>query len=210
MKIKVCGMKHPQNIEALGNLPVNFMGLIFYPKSPRYAGELAPEELLLLLPDHIRKVGVFVNPEMDELIEIVKDYQLHYVQYHGQETPEFISEAKSALKGVKTIKAFNVSKADDFESTTQYSGIVDYFLFDTKTQQHGGSGLKFDWKILNAYQGETPFFLSGGITPEDVEAIKSLKHPKLFAVDINSKFELEPGLKDISKIENFTKEIIVL
>lgn len=210
MKIKVCGMKHPQNIEALGNLPVNFMGLIFYPKSARYAGNQDADELNILLPDHIRKVGVFVNPELDELIEIAVEYQLHYVQFHGNESVEFVRKAKQALKPIKTIKAFNVACAADFEATEAYSGEVDYFLFDTKTDQHGGSGLKFDWEILNAYQGETPFFLSGGISPEDVETIKTLKHPKLFAVDINSKFELEPGLKDISKIENFTKEIIIL
>lgn len=207
MKIKVCGMRHPQNIEALGNLPVNFMGLIFYPNSPRFAGDLLPEELLVLLPDHIRKVGVFVNADLDYLLETAEKYGFHYIQFHGNESVEFIRKVKSSLK-VKTIKAFNVAKAEDFEATEAYSGEVDYFLFDTKTDQHGGSGKKFDWEILKAYQGETPFFLSGGIASEDASALKSLNHPKLFAIDINSKFELEPGLKDISKIDHFTKQIL--
>lgn len=211
MRIKVCGMKYPQNIEALGILPVHFMGLIFYPKSPRYAGDLDSDELALLLPDHIRKVGVFVDADKDDILEKAERYQLHYIQFHGNESVGLIREVKSGMKQkIKTIKAFNVSSAEDFEKAKSYTSEVDYFLFDTKTDKHGGSGNKFDWSILDAYKGKTPFFLSGGISPEDVEAIKTIRHPKLFAIDINSRFEMEPGLKDINKIEKFTQEIIKL
>lgn len=207
MKVKVCGMKHSQNIEALGKLSVHFMGLIFYAKSPRFAGSLAEEELLRLLPEHIRKVGVFVNADVDEIETAARQYQLHYIQFHGSESLELIREVKSRLPRIKTIKAFNVAQVEDLDATFSYAGQVDYFLFDTKTEQHGGSGKKFDWAILQAYCGETPFFLSGGISLEDAEELRLLHHPKLFALDINSKFEMEPGLKDIQRIEKFIKQI---
>ncbi len=204
MKIKVCGMKNPQNIEALGKLPIDFMGMIFYPKSPRFVGDLHPNKLPL--SNEINRVGVFVNADMEELITYAEKYQLDYIQLHGNESVEYVKELKSRLDS-KIIKAFNVANAADFEAVKQYENEVDFVLFDTKTEQHGGSGKKFDWSILSFYRGEIPFFLSGGITLEDAEIIKQLNHPQLFAVDINSKFEVEPGLKNILQIENFIKNI---
>ncbi|WP_165040171.1 phosphoribosylanthranilate isomerase [Dysgonomonas sp. ZJ709] len=205
MKIKVCGMKDPQNIEALGKLPVDFMGLIFYPKSPRYINDLDPQ-VLNVLPKTIERVGVFVNEDIEVVSKQIAKYNLNKVQLHGQESAEYCSQCKS-LSDVEVIKAFNVSEEKDFEQTKEYETVCDYFLFDTKTKHHGGSGLKFDWSILEAYKGETPFLLSGGISVEDVENIKSLSLPKLYALDLNSKFETEPGIKDIPLIEKFIKEL---
>ncbi len=198
-------MKDPQNIEALGKLPVDFMGLIFYPKSPRYINDLDPQ-VLNVLPKTIERVGVFVNEDIEVVSKQIAKYNLNKVQLHGQESAEYCSQCKS-LSDVEVIKAFNVSEEKDFEQTKEYETVCDYFLFDTKTKHHGGSGLKFDWSILEAYKGETPFLLSGGISVEDVENIKSLSLPKLYALDLNSKFETEPGIKDIPLIEKFIKEL---
>ncbi len=198
-------MKDPKNIEALGKLPVDFMGLIFYPKSPRCINDLDPQ-VLNVLPKTIERVGIFVNEDIDIVLGRIAEYNLNKVQLHGQESAEYCSQCKSLSKA-EVIKAFNVSDEKDFEQTKEYETVCDYFLFDTKTKHHGGSGLKFDWSILKAYDGETPFFLSGGISINDVENIKTLSFPKLYALDLNSKFETEPGIKDIPLIEKFIKEL---
>lgn len=199
-------MKNPDNIEALSKLPIDFMGLIFYPKSPRYMGGLKPE-YLDVLPPSIARVGVFVNEDIDTLIKQVKTYKLNFVQLHGNESVNYCKEVKTRQNDLHIIKAFNVADAADFERTEDYKSVCDYFLFDTKTPQYGGSGQKFDWTILDAYKGETPFFLSGGITVDDVQAIKKIKHPSLYALDLNSKFELEPGIKNIELIQQFIKTL---
>ncbi|MDR1683194.1 MAG: phosphoribosylanthranilate isomerase [Candidatus Symbiothrix sp.] len=193
MKIKVCGMKYPDNILELSRLSIDFMGLIFYEKSSRCVGELSPEALHVL-PSSIQKAGVFVNASEAEVLEKVTKYDLQAVQLHGSESPEFCQSIKN--QNITIIKAFAVSETGDWQQTAEYEHHCDYFLFDTKTPKFGGSGQKFDWKILSSYTGETPFFLSGGIGLDDIQAIKRISHQRLYAIDLNSRFEIAPGLKD--------------
>ncbi len=205
MYIKVCGMKDPENIRSLTDLPIHFMGLIFYPRSPRYAGDREPL-MLRVLPDIIRKVGVFVNEAPDIVINHIDRFELNYVQLHGNESPEYIDLLRSK-KEVGIIKAFSISGKQDLKAVEMYGDGCDYFLFDTKTPGYGGSGLQFDWNILTEYNGNIPFFLSGGISVADAERIKEIDHPQLYALDLNSKFEISPGIKDISLINQFIKQI---
>jgi len=205
MKIKVCGMKYPGNISQIVALKPDFMGFIFYPKSPRYAEPL-DAEFLSTLPRSVLKIGVFVNEELDDILDVVKKYNLNGVQLHGSEPEDLCYTFKQA--GLLTLKAFSIAEASDFDITEEYEGTCDLYVFDTKTPQHGGSGKKFDWNILSAYQGNTPFLLSGGIGPDDAEAIKAIDHPMLRGIDLNSRFEIEPGRKDASLLESFLKEIV--
>jgi len=200
MKIKVCGMKYPENIKELVNLPIDMMGLIFYEKTKRYAGNLPANELRDV-PANIQKVGVFVNASEEDIFEKIKEYDLQIVQLHGDESPDFCREIKKT--GIKVIKSFSIEGIDDFEKLHLYEDTCDYFLFDTKTPLYGGSGNKFDWEILSSYNGQTPFILSGGIGLEDVESIKKLQNPKLYGIDLNSRFEISPGEKDIEKLRKF-------
>lgn len=202
MKIKVCGMKHPDNIEDLAALPIDFVGFIFYQKSPRYVEGL-DIKALKKVSEEINRVGVFVNETQEEVLCLIDKHKLTHVQLHGQESPEYCESLQCLSKDILIIKAFNVSESSDFENTEKYKSVCDYYLFDTKTSKYGGSGVKFDWNILDAYAGKVPFFLSGGITSDDVAEIKELSHPLLYALDLNSKFEIEPGLKDINKLKNF-------
>lgn len=203
MKIKVCGMKYPDNIKDLGTLPIDFMGMIFYPKSPRYVETLTLPELNIL-SKRIERVGVFVNAHMDFIMEMTNRYNLDLIQLHGNESPEFCKELNKTLP---IIKAFSIANSSDIEQTKAYESLWGYFLFDTKTPQYGGSGQKFDWSVLETYIGKTPFFLSGGISIDDVNEIKKIKHPQFYGIDLNSKFEKEAGLKDISLLKQFIKEI---
>ncbi|MDR0768700.1 MAG: phosphoribosylanthranilate isomerase [Dysgonamonadaceae bacterium] len=200
MKIKVCGMKYPNNIKELVGLPIDMMGLIFYEKSPRYAGNLSPCELRIV-PPHIQKVGVFVNASGEDIFTKIREYDLQIVQLHGDESPCFCRNIKN--QGIKIIKSFPIETNADFEQCNSYENAGDYFLFDTKTPAYGGSGKKFDWKILASYSGKTPFILSGGIAPEDVAAVLEIQHPKLYGIDLNSRFETVPGEKDIEKLRQF-------
>ena len=215
MKIKVCGMKYPQNISEIAALQPDYMGFIFYEKSPRYVLSDPNFQLSTLNFQLTKKVGVFVNAGIDYIMETITKYNFDFVQLHGTETVEFCKELS---KTVPVIKAFNISKVSDFEQTKLYGNVCNYFLFDTKTDLspnpspqergvYGGSGQKFDWDILNAYKGDTLFFLSGGISPDDTDRIKEIQHPKLHGVDLNSRFETEPGLKNIGLIELFIKQI---
>lgn len=201
MKIKVCGMKNPDNIEQLGKLPIDFIGFIFFAKSPRYAAGLDITDLSSL-PDSIKRVGVFVNEDFATITQLIQKYKLTHIQLHGQESTEFCLKCRQNEE-IKVIKAFNVSEETDLERTKEYVSVCDYFLFDTKTSQHGGSGIKFDWNILKAYQEKVPFFLSGGISESDAANICDLSLPGLYALDLNSKFEIEPGLKNINTLNNF-------
>ena len=198
MKLKVCGMKYPENIAELVKLPIDWMGLIFHEQSPRFVGDL-DAAFLQTIPSSIRLTGVFVNKSKEYILDKVEKYRLKTVQLHGSESPVLCKELKSS--GVEVIKAFQVENPDDLRECVFYETACDYFLFDTKTLQYGGSGKKFDWKILSAYSCETPFFLSGGIDLEDIETIKRLKMKQIHAIDINSKFEIAPGIKDINKIK---------
>lgn len=196
-------MKHPSNIRELIKLPVDFIGFIFYAESPRYIGSLNPDDLEFI-PSSVKRTGVFVNAQADYIKQQTEKYDLDIIQLHGSETAEFCEEL-NRIRPV--IKAINISSPGDFEDIEIYEKACDYFLFDTKTQQHGGSGKKFDWSVLEYYKGSKPFFLSGGISSEDVAAIKEIKHPQLYGIDLNSKFESEPGLKNIQLLEKFIKEI---
>jgi phosphoribosylanthranilate isomerase len=203
MKIKVCGMKEPENIRRLAKLSIDFMGLIFYPKSPRYAGNLLPDTLSVL-PDNIKKVGVFVNEQPEAVLAHIEKYKLDYVQLHGDES---IETCRAIRKRCPVIKAFSISEAVDLEKTADYQDVCDFVLFDTKTPQYGGSGKQFDWSILNAYKGQLPFFLSGGISADNVEEIQKIAHPLLYGIDLNSKFETSPGMKDTERLEGFISTI---
>lgn len=192
-------MKYQENINALGRLPIDLMGMIFYEKSPRYVDHSIERS-----NRNLKLVGVFVDAGTDFITEKTQEYGLDFIQLHGNESPGYC-KAFSQLKPV--IKAFSISDKSDFEKTMQYENICEYFLFDTKTPQYGGSGQKFDWQILNEYKANTPFLLSGGISADDAEAIKNIRHPLLAGVDLNSRFEIKPGEKDIELLEKFIKEL---
>ena len=198
MIVKVCGMRDAVNIRQLEALGIDWMGMIFWPKSKRHVS--TPP---VYLPQHVRKVGVFVDASLDAICQHVEDYQLDIIQLHGQESPETLK----ALKPLTLIKAFNIATPEDLQKTEPYEGLADYFLFDTKGKSVGGNGEKFDWSVLASYQGETPFLLSGGIGPEDAQDVKTFHHPKCIGIDLNSRFETEPGLKDITKLKQFLEAI---
>lgn len=199
MKIKVCGMKDKQNIEALEKVSdVDFMGHIFVDSSPRF---IKTNEATSTLPSF----GVFVNSSTDEIKEKTKKYDLSFIQLHGDESPEFSRSINDSVKPV--VKVFAISDKQDFEKTQEYEGCCTYFLFDTKTKLRGGSGEKFNWELIKEYGGKTPFFMSGGISSDDVQAIKEIEHPLLFGVDINSRFETKPGIKNIEEIKTFAKQL---
>ena len=204
MKIKICGMKYPDNIAAVAALKPDFMGFIFYPKSPRYAEPL-DIAALNALPSTIKKIGVFVNENLENILTIAYKYKLDGLQLHGTELVDMCTELKRV--GYIVIKAFPIAEAYNFKVTKDYEGACDYFLFDTKTDAYGGSGLKFNWSMLEEYQGETPFLLSGGIAADDAEAILKIEHPKFAGIDLNSKFELKPGLKNVDLLKSFILEL---
>lgn len=199
MIIKVCGMRDPENIRAVENLHpyVQWMGFIFWQKSSRYVSEKPA-----YLPTKLKRVGVFVDATIDEVREKAEDYALDIIQLHGKETPDYIRQ----LGKRPIIKALNIATAEDIKQTKAYEGIVDFFLFDTKAKMVGGNGTKFDWSVLEAYQGNTPFILSGGIGPDDAQSVKASYHPRLAGIDLNSRFEIAPALKDINRLKQFIYE----
>jgi len=204
MKIKICGMKYPDNIDAVVALKPDFMGFIFYPKSPRFAEPL-DVATLNALPKNIKKIGVFVNEDLENILTIATKYNLDGVQLHGNELESMCKELQKS--GFIVIKAFPIAEAYNFKVTKKYEGSCDYFLFDTKTDVYGGSGLKFNWNMLEEYVGETSFLLSGGIAVDDAEAILQIKHPKFAGIDLNSKFEDKPGLKNVKLLKEFILQL---
>ena len=198
MIVKVCGMRDAQNIRDVEQLGVDWIGMIFWSQSKRFVAEVPS-----YLPKHQKRVGVFVDAPLEDIRQHISDYQLNIIQLHGQESPDYVK----ALKPHTTIKAFNIAKADDLVQTEQYEGIADYFLFDTKGLMVGGNGQKFDWSVLTAYHGKTPFLLSGGIGLDDAESIGSFHHPCCIGIDLNSRFEISPALKDIDKLRTFLGKI---
>ncbi len=198
--VKICGMKQPDNIAAVAALQPDLMGFIFYPKSPRYAEPL-DVDCLNSLPKSIRKIAVFVNETLENILSVVYKYNFDGVQLHGTENVADCKVLREA--GLLVIKAFSIADATNFKVTPTYEGVCDYFLFDTKTDAYGGSGVKFDWSILNEYKGETPFLLSGGIAVDDAEAILKIEHPRFAGIDLNSKFEVSPGLKNVELLKGF-------
>lgn len=200
MLVKVCGMREEENIRAVEKLPVGLIGFIFYPRSPRYV-DAQPR----YMPRSAGRVGVFVNEELHVIEETIARYGLTHVQLHGSETPDLCRTLK--LQGVQVIKAFSVAVADDLTLTREYAASCDLFLFDTPTSRYGGSGRSFDWEILQHYTGTVPFLLSGGIGEDDAAKVAAFRHPRFAGVDLNSRFELSPGIKDIEKLNRFIKKI---
>jgi len=205
VKIKVCGMKYASNINAVSSLNPDFLGFIFYPKSKRFVGLDFDKSDLSSLNQSINKVAVFVNAYLNEVIEFSNIYGIKIVQLHGNETPEFCSDLKK--NNFKVIKAFGVDEKFDFSSLEAYKNSVDYFLFDTKTLEHGGSGKTFNWQVLDNYKLAIPFFLSGGLSLANISEVQSINHPQLFGVDLNSKFEVEPGVKNTELLAEAFKNI---
>lgn len=202
--VKICGMKYPENIKAVAALKPDFIGFIFYSKSPRYI-EPFPVEVLSSIPPEIKKTGVFVNEDIDEILTAVHKYRLDAVQLHGSELEKVCRKLRET--GLTIIKAFPIATSCNFIPTSHYEGLCDYFVFDTKTEHHGGSGCKFNWNMLHEYKGKTPFLLSGGIAPDDINAVLSINHPQMIGVDLNSRFEIKPGLKDVNKLSDFLKAL---
>jgi phosphoribosylanthranilate isomerase len=206
LKLKVCGMRLANNIAEVADFQPDYLGFIFYQKSPRYINEVSAE-LIKYVPATIKTVGVFVNEEMEKVKDLVQKHQLKAIQLHGNETVIYCNELKAFYPDLEIIKAFGIDENFDFEMLTPYLYAVDYFLFDTKTAAHGGSGKTFNWRVLNKYSLKKPYFLSGGIDLEHAETIKQISDERLYALDINSKFEIEPGLKNAGKIEEFIKKM---
>ena len=187
-------MREADNIRDVEALGIDMIGFIFWPKSSRYVSQ-RPD----YLPKRVKRVGVFVDEDPEQVKRLANDYGLDYIQLHGQESPSYIFQ----LRGLHVIKAFNISTAEDLSQTQPYEGLVDYFLFDAKGKSVGGNGEKFNWDVLNAYQGSTPFLLSGGIGPDDAARVNAFHHPKCIGIDLNSRFELAPSLKEVAKLKEF-------
>ena len=228
-------MRDADNIRAVAQLGIDMMGFIFWQKSPRYVQMISSRAGII--PDYSaeriqktmekaapevaarqdggskpKRVGVFVDDMPQNIVTRVYNYDLDYIQLHGNEPRETIENLRATLDpdikpGIKFIKAISVSTADDIKKYKEYVGVVDLFLFDTKCKTMGGSGQQFDWSVLDSYDGDTPFLLSGGIGPDDAERVKAFRHPKCVGIDLNSKFEVEPGLKDVDKLKDFLEKI---
>jgi len=216
-------MKYVENLQSIAALQPDYMGFIFYDKSKRNFEGVIPK-----LPKGIKKTGVFVNEFLEIVVSLTQEYQLEALQLHGDESVEYIRRLKEVLRQaeldsasdnkipkqvrneIKIIKVFGIKDAFDFSILQPYLEVVDYFLFDTKGKERGGNGIKFDWSVLKAYPFEKPFFLSGGIGPEDINEVKKIKDSGLpvYAVDINSRFETEPGLKNIKAVQKFKESVI--
>lgn len=205
MKLKICGLKHSDNIRQVAEQNPDFMGFIFYNKSPRFLNDKKLVTVLKEIPHSILKTGVFVNEDPLKMKEIISTYGLNAVQLHGSESPELCDQFKAM--GLKVIKAFGIQEASNFAQTKKYDTSCDYFLFDTKTKKHGGSGESFDWTLLKFYNGNTPFLLSGGIGIDDLDEIQKISHPSFAGIDVNSGFEIEPGLKDIGLIQRLNTKL---
>ncbi|MBB5439236.1 phosphoribosylanthranilate isomerase [Pedobacter sp. AK017] len=203
-KLKVCGMKLTDNIEAVAALRPDYLGFIFYRQSKRFIAGLTPS-FVRNLPAGIKKTGVFVNEELNKVAELAILYGLNAVQLHGSEPVKYCIALKGLLAdhGIVLIKAFGIDEHFDFSQLKSYEPVVDYFLFDTQTAGHGGSGKTFNWSLLEKYTLNKPYFLSGGIGPDSIAQLKNITDTRLYAIDINSKFELTPGLKDIDKLTDF-------
>ena len=222
--IKVCGMRDAENIREVeqlskelsiinSQLSIDLMGFIFWPKSSRYVSERPA-----YLPTQCKRVGVFVDENPETIKKIAEDYALDIIQLHGTESPDFVRRLRSVYgDSVAVIKAFNIATKEDLDATKPYEGLVDYFLFDTRATMPagssagsvlpGGTGAQFDWSVLADYVGETPFLLSGGIGPDDADRVRAFHHPKCIGIDLNSKFEVSPALKDVEKLKRFLENV---
>lgn len=202
--IKVCGMREADNIRQVEALGIDWLGFIFWPKSSRFVHERPA-----YLPANAKRVGVFVDADIEVVRETAAAYCLDIIQLHGKESPAYIKHLRSLCSDhvAVIIKAFNIATPEDLKQTEPYEGITDYFLFDTKAKMVGGNGTQFDWTVLNDYQGNTPFILSGGIGPDDAEKVKAFHHPMLAGIDLNSRFETVPAHKDVNLLRTFIETI---
>lgn len=199
MIVKVCGMRDSENIRAIEQTKADLMGFIFHPKSPRFVASL-PE----YMPKKQKRVGVFVNASLEQILAKAQKFSLEYIQLHGDEPPAFCSELKN--RGLKVIRAQRIANADDIIRAESYN-MADLMIFDTKTELYGGSGKKFNWQLLENYKGCVPFLLSGGIRSDTFEEIKAFFHPQFAGIDLNSGFEISLALKDVGKLNNFIEKI---
>lgn len=221
MIVKVCGMRDAGNIREVAAAGADWIGFIFHPKSPRYV-TMTPS-LAGIIPDRsdkaltggltgVKKVGVFVDDSVQNIITRIVNFGLNLVQLHGHESVTMIRNLRRSVDpdirpGLKIIKALPIETATDFNRCRDYEGVVDYLLFDTRCKEGGGSGRQFDWSLLEGYKGSVPFLLSGGIGPDDAEAIRRIRHPLLAGVDLNSRFETAPGLKDAAAVRAFIERL---
>lgn len=218
MKIKVCGMRDGENIRRVAALGVDWIGMIFWDKSPRYVTMIPTDAGII--PDRadttpktdIKRVGVFVDEMPQNIITRAVNFEFDLIQLHGHETPTMIRNLRRTLDpdirpGIQFIKAISVSCRDEIAAYKPYEDCVDYFLFDTKCPTVGGSGSQFDWSVLEAYDGNKPFLLSGGIGPDDAERLKAFHHPQCIGIDLNSRFETAPGVKDVDLLRTFIQHI---
>ena len=204
-RVKVCGMCDPLNVKGIAGTNPDFIGFIFFRGSPRYVGEEPEMALFNNVSRGIKKTGVFLNEDNNKILDLSMATGLDMIQLHGNESPVTCLQLKSS--GFIIIKAFNIGMDFRFENLIPYMPVCDYFLFDTKTEKPGGSGQKFNWEKLKEYTLDKPFFLSGGIGPEDAGIIKAIENRGFFAVDVNSRFETVPGIKDIALVKTFIKTI---
>jgi len=202
MKLKVCGMKH--NTAEVAKLQPDYLGFIFYDKSSRDFDDVIP-----VLPNTIKKVGVFVDENVEVIVDKIEKHKLDVLQLHGHESPEICRLLKSTNKEI--IKVFSIKDEFDFSVLNEYEDVCDYFLFDTKGKLPGGNGYTFNWDVLKNYPSTKPYFLSGGIGLNEMDKIKAFKESSAskycYAIDVNSKFEIEPGLKNIEELEKFKKHV---
>ena len=210
MRIKVCGLTLPEQASALEEMGVALAGFIFYPKSPRFMGNKISPEKMKQIKGRIAKVGVFVNATYDELMRIVEDYRLDMVQMHGDETPKYCEKIADYIS---VIKAFRLGENDNVEWMSRpYQDVCDMFMFDTMGAGYGGTGKKFNWDVLKKSMINKPFFLSGGIEPGDEEKLIAFQNEpvakNLFAIDINSKFEITAGVKNMEKVKEFCGKLM--
>ncbi len=204
MKIKVCGLREPENIAEVAGLRPDYAGFIFYKPSPRYCGDL-PAGVISGLPSGVEPVAVTVDMDEDEICAIAGRYGFRTFQLHGHESPELCFALRT--RGFKVIKAFGIRSAQSFEDMREYEGAVDCFLLDTACAMKGGSGRKFDWTALDSYNLDTDFMLSGGIGECDAEAVAAISHPRFAGIDLNSRFETLPGHKDTDRLRLFFNAI---
>ena len=202
MELKVCGITTTENIMELIHMNISRLGFIFYHMSKRYVYGKLIEDGLSAVPKHIKKTGVFVNAETDQIEQIIDQYHLDSIQLHGDESPDFCKHFRGKVEVIKTI---SIKDKSSFETAKLYEDACDLFLFDTQSEYFGGTGKTFDWQWLEVYTLDKPFYLSGGISLENFEEVKKIKHEKLVGIDINSKFEIRPGIKDIKKIIQLIK-----
>lgn len=205
MRIKVCGLRDSENLLALMTLQPDYVGFIFHETSPRFVGETLDPERVKNLPRTVKKVGVFVNASIDQIVRTVKRYGLDYAQLHGDETPDFCRNLQ--FKGVNIIKAFSIDAEFNFTKLNNFKPHCDFFLFDAKGANRGGNGQAFDWNLLRRYDNEKPFFLAGGIDLDNAEQAAELTGLKLHALDVNSKFETAPGVKDLDKVRQLMEKV---